>query len=150
MSHDLSPRNSRLPAPCIIDQGTLIDKQDMQRILTDLTRVRYVHTQDGQITSEGEGCVLEVFADPQHATLVANHALYLNVYSFDYLELARANGETIFNLVQDTRVLCLIPLTNSLQNPVRREFNAAEIEAMVAEVISASLDVQIDDDHFPF
>lgn len=150
MSHDPSPRNSRLPAPCIIDSGTIVDKQDMQRVLTDLTRVRYIHTQDGATTSEGEGCVLEVFADPHHATLVANHALYLNVYSFDYLELSRSEDGTVFKLVQETRELKLIPLSNCLQNQVRRDFNAAEIEAMVAEVISASLDVQIDDDHFPF
>lgn len=123
----------------------------MQRVLTDLTRVRYVHTQDGRLTSEGEGCVLEVFADPHRATLVANHALYLNVYSFDYIELSQSAEGSIFDLIQDDRRLRLIPLTNPLQDQVNRAINAAELEAMVTEVISARLDVQIDDEeHFPF
>lgn len=151
MSHDFSSRNSWFPAPCIIDVGIIIDKQDMQRVLTDLTRVRYIHTQDGRLTNEGEGCVLEVFADPNRATLVANHAIYLNVYSFDYIELSQSAEGSVFDLVQEDRRLRLVPLTNPLLDQVNRAINAAELEAMVTEVISARLDVQIDDEeHFPF
>lgn len=151
MSHDFSSRNSWFPAPCIIDVGIIIDKQDMQRVLTDLTRVRYIHTQDGRLTNEGEGCILEVFADPNRATLVANHALYLNVYSFDYIELSQSAEGSVFDLVQEDRRLRLVPLTNPLLDQVNRAINAAELEAMVTEVISARLDVQIDDEeHFPF
>lgn len=152
MSHDLPSRNFRLPAPCIIDTGTVVDKQDMKRLLTDLDRVRYVHTDEGTVLSEGEGCILEVIVDPQRATLVANHALYINVCSFDYLQLHRSeDGETSFDLVQDHFQLRLIPLSNPLQSQANGGINAAELEAMVAEVLSASLDVQIDDEeHFPF
>ncbi|MBW4542816.1 MAG: hypothetical protein KME43_27375 [Myxacorys chilensis ATA2-1-KO14] len=151
MSHDFSSRNSWFPAPCIIDVGIIIDKQDMQRVLTDLTRVRYIHTQDGRPTNEGEGCVLEVFADPHRATLLANHALYLNVYSFDYIELSQSTEGSVFDLIQEDRRLRLVPLTNPLLDQVNRAINAAELEAMVTEVISARLDVQIDDEeHFPF
>ena len=147
MSHDYAFRNPRLPAPCIIDQGTIVDKRDMQRLLSDLTRVRYIHTQDYQLTSEGEGCVLEVFADPQRATLIANHTLYLNVCSFDYLELSRSSDQvTYFDLIQDGRNLRLIPLSNPLQDQGHRSLNAADLEAVVAEVLSANWDVQIDDD----
>lgn len=150
MSHDSSSRFP-LPAPCIIDDGTIVDKHDMRRVLTDLNRVRYCHTHDGRITSEGEGCVLEVFADPQRATMVANHALYLNVYSFDYLQLSKSEDGARFDLIQDDRQLSLMPMSNPLQDRADRGINVAELEAMVAEVLSASLDVQIDDEeHFPF
>lgn len=146
MSHDSLSRPSRIPAPCIIDDGTIIDKQDMQRVLTDLNRVRYIHIQDGRTRSEGEGCVLEVFADPHRATMVANHALYLNVHSFDYLQLSKIEAESYFDLIQDDRQLRLIPLSNPMQEQSNRGINVAELEAMVAEVLSASLDVQIDDE----
>lgn len=147
MSHDQISGNTRLPAPCIVDTGIIVNKQDMQRLLTDLGRVRYIHMQDGKSLSEDEGYVLEVFADLQRSTLVANHTLYLNVYSFDYLELKRsAEQETYFDLIQDNRQLRLIPLTNPLQEQSTRTLNAAALEAVVAEVLSASWDVRIDDE----
>jgi hypothetical protein len=146
MSHDSLSRPSRIPAPCIIDDGTIVDKQDMQRVLTDLNRVRYIHIQDGRTRSEGEGCVLEVFADPHRATMVANHALYLNVHSFDYLQLSKIEADSYFDLIQDDRQLRLIPLSNPMQEQSNRGIDVAELEAMVAEVLSASLDVQIDDE----
>ena len=147
MSHDPLPRDMRLPAPCIIDTGIIVNKQDMQRLLSDLSRVRYIYTQDGSLISEGEGCVLEVFSDPQQSTLVANHALYLNVLSFDYLELKQSvEQEPCFDLMQDTRQLRLIPLSNPLQEQTTRTLNAAALEAVVAEVLSANWDVQIDDE----
>jgi hypothetical protein len=147
MSHNHAFRNSHFPAPCIIDTGTIVDKRDMQRLLADLTRVQYIHTQDHQVASTGEGCILEVFADPQRSTLIANHTLYLNVLSFDYLELSRSPEQvTYFDLIQDDRQLRLIPLSNPLQDQGGRSLNAADLEAVVAEVLSANWDVQIDDD----
>ena len=147
MSYDHAFRNPRFPAPCIIDQGTIVDKRDMQRLLADLTRVRYIHSHDGHVASEGEGCILEVFADPQRATLIANHTLYLNVCSFDYLELSRSPDQvTYFDLLQEGRNLRLIPLSNPLQDQGGRTLNAADLEAVVAEVLSANWDVQIDDE----
>jgi hypothetical protein len=145
MSHPKSPH--QLPAPCIIDTGIIINKQDMGRLLTDLGRVHYIHTLDGKLQTEGEGCVLEVFADPNRSTLIANHALYLNVQSFDYLQLSQSSEkETYFDLTQDNRQLRLIPLSNPLQDQVTQQFNADALEAMVAQVLSAKWDVQIDDD----
>lgn len=150
MSYDPSPHRKQLPAPCIIDSGTVVNKRDMQRLLSDLSRVRYVHLQEGVLISEGEGCVLEVFADPERSTLIANRALYLNVCSFDYLELGQSpEQEPWFDLIQDDRQLRLIPLSNPLQEHHNRSLNAAALEAMVAEVLSAGWDVQIDDDE-PF
>jgi hypothetical protein len=40
----------------------------------------------------------------------------------------------------------LIPLTNPLQEHYTRSLNAAALEAMVAEVLAAGWDVQLDDE----
>lgn len=147
MSHDQLSGNKQLPAPCIVDTGIVINKQDMQRLLIDLNRVCYTYSQDGATLAEGEGCILEVFVDPQRSTLVANHALYINVQSFDYLELQLSPDQQAgFNLVQDNRQLRLIPLSNPLQEQTTRNLNAAALEAVVAEVLSASWDVRLDDE----
>jgi len=151
MNHDQLSGNAQLPAPCIIDTGIIVSKQDMLRLLADLNRVRYIYRQDGNLLSQGEGYVLEVFADPQQSTLVANQTLYLNVYSFDYLELTQsAEREVYFDLSQDSRQLRLIPLSNPLQEQTTRTLNVAALEAVVAEVLSANWDVRIDDEEgFP-
>lgn len=149
MSHDQSP--PQLPAPCIIDNGIVINKQDMRRLLSDLGRVRYIHSLDGQVQSEGEGCVLEVFADPQRSTLIANQAIYLNLDSFDYLQLHQSpKQEAYFDLIQDHRLLRLIPVSNPLQEQTTQGLNAAALEAMVTQVLSAKWDVQLDDDESSF
>src|SRR4028118_1586333 len=145
MSHPQSQH--KIPAPCIIDTGIIVNKQDMGRLLTDLGRVRYIHTLDGKLQNEGEGCVLEVFADSNRSTLIANHALYLNVQSFDYLQMNQSpEKEAYFDLVQDNRQLRLIPLSNPLQEPCSQQLNADALEAMVTRVLSAKWDVQMDDD----
>lgn len=137
----------KIPAPCIIDNGLVLNKQDMGRLLTDLNRVRYIHTLDGQVQNEGEGCVMEVFADPQRSTMIANHTIYLNVQSFDYLKLDLSpEKEALFDLIQDNRQLRLIPLTNPLQDQSSQQINADAFEAMVTQVLSAKWDVQIDDE----
>ncbi len=141
-----------LPAPCIVDTGIVVNKDDMRRLLSTLGRVSYIHSLDYAVQSEGEGFVLDVFADPQQATLVANHSLYLNVQSFDYLHLHQSrNYETYYDLVQDNRLLRLIPLSNPLQEEVTAQnLDEAALEAMLSEVLSAKWDVQIDDDDCPF
>ncbi|MEM8641214.1 MAG: hypothetical protein AAGG51_20720 [Cyanobacteria bacterium P01_G01_bin.54] len=150
MSHNSYSHS--LPAPCIIDKGIVVNKDDMTRLLNTLSRVSYIHSLDHQMQSEGEGFVLEVFADPTQATLVANHGLCLNVLSFDYLELHQSpNRETYYDLVQDNRVLRLIPLANPLQEETTSQnIDEAALEAMLGEVLSAKWDVQIDDDDCGF
>lgn len=147
MSYDHLSGNTKLPAPCIVDTGIIVNKQDMQRLLTDLSRVRYRYSQEATLLVEDEGYVLEVFADPQRSTLVANHTLYINVYSFDYLELKRSDDQQVyFDLIQENQHLRLMPLSNPLQEQRNRSLNVAALEAVVAEVLSASWDVRIDDD----
>jgi hypothetical protein len=146
MSQDSRPRP--LPAPCIIDYGTVINKDDMRRLLIDLGKVRYIHILDGYTQSEGEGWVVEVFTDTQQATLVANGSLYLNVQSFDYLILnSSPEQECYFDLMQDNRQLRLIPLECSDNDKNSApSWDARSLEEMVAQVLSAQWDVQLDDD----
>jgi hypothetical protein len=135
------------PAPCIIDNGTIVNKQDQRRLLNDLGRVRYVHILDGDIQAEGEGCILDVFADAYQSTLIANQTLYINVNSFDYLQLTRTDeSETYFDLIQDNRQLRLIPLSTPLQEPTHHIINESALEAMVTQVLAAKWDMQFDDD----
>ena len=138
----------QLPAPCIIDFGIVANKDDMARLLTDLNHVHYIHTIDGKLQSEGEGWILEVFCDPTRSTLVVNKRLYLNIQSFDYLELAQVSStETCYDLIQDNRQLRLIPLSHNLQEAqISQNIDEAALEAMVTQVLSAKWDVQLDDD----
>lgn len=145
--------SSQLPAPCIIDSGIVVNKEDMRRLLSDLGHVRYIHILDGKFQSEEEGWVLEVFADPEQATLIANHRLYINLQSFDYLQIGQFSESslTYFDLIQENRQLRLIPLSNELQDSVEnRNIDADTLEEMVTQVLSAKWDVQLDDDDCPF
>lgn len=126
----------------------VVNKLDMRRLLADLGRVRYIYTYAGKLQSEGEGDVMEVFGNPQRSTLVANHALYLNVYSFDYLELKQSSEkETYFDLVQEGVCLRLIPLSTPLQERQQRCLNVNDIEVMMEQVLSAKWDAEFDDDN---
>jgi hypothetical protein len=142
-------KTHHLPAPCIIDSGMIVNKDDIKRLLNDLNCVRYIHTLDGQVQSEGEGWVLEVFCDPNQATLVANNSLYLNLQSFDYLHLSKSlEKQTYYDLIQDNRQLRLIPMSsNSLQEQNHHQkLDEATLEEMLNQVLAAKWDVQLDDD----
>ncbi|MBP0018023.1 MAG: hypothetical protein J7647_10750 [Cyanobacteria bacterium SBLK] len=148
MSHNPFPQS--LPAPCIVDNGLIVNKDDMRRLLGSLTRVYYIHSLDRQVQTQGEGYVLEVFADAGQATLIANHALYINVQSFDYLHLHQSpDRETYFDLIQDNRQLRLMPLSNPLQDRENSDnLDEAALEVMLEQVLAAKWDVQMDDEDF--
>lgn len=139
-----------IPAPCIVDQGILINHDDIKRLLVDMCHVHYVHTIDGQVTSEGQGIIQEIFSDYHQSTLIANQKIYLNINSFDYLQLSKStDNEAYFDLIQENRQLRLIPMARtSPPQVVSPDLDAETIEAMVTEVLSARLDVQFDDDDF--
>ncbi|BAZ07194.1 hypothetical protein [Calothrix sp. NIES-3974] len=145
MTHHLP--ETHIPAPCIINTGVVVNKLDMRRLLSDLGRVHYTYTRDGELHSQGEGDVLEVFSSPQRSTLVANQALYLNVNSFDYLELKQSpENETYFDLIQEGWCLRLIPQTTPIQERCDRTMTVTAIEAMMEQVLSAKWDAEFDDD----
>jgi len=144
------PRSQKIPAPCIVDIGTIVNKDDIKRLLSDLCRVYYIHSLDDQVQSEGQGCVIEVFNEPNQSTLVANNNLYINIQSFDFLQLSKSEQEqTYFDLIQDNRQLRLIPISRvTPERDLEKTIDTATIEAMMTEVLSAHLDVQFDDDEF--
>jgi hypothetical protein len=146
MTHD-SAGLPDLPAPCLVDNGIVVNKADMLRLLNDLGQVNYSDIHDQNVLSQGTGYIMDVFAEPGVSTLVANQSLYLNVYSFDYLELEKLpNDQACFKLVQENRCLQLVPLTTPIQEQATRNLNTVAIEAIVAEALSASWDACLDDD----
>lgn len=137
----------QLPAPCIIESGMLVNKDDIKRLLNDLTQVQYRHTIDGIIQNRGQGWILEVFNHPTQATVVVNNSLYVNVQSFDYLKITQVSPqETHFDLVQDNRILKLIPLVTTSQEQENKSLGFESLEEMLGEVFSAKWDVQLDED----
>jgi hypothetical protein len=139
--------NLSIPAPCLVDSGVVVNKSDMLRLLQDLGQVHYQHLQDGTLLTEGNGFVMEVFADAQQATLVANHTLYLNVYSFDFLEMGKIDADqSHFDLVQDNRRLRILPIYDPVQDQITQCATTAAFEAMVVDALSARWDACIDDD----
>ncbi len=144
------PRSQQIPAPCIVDIGTIVNKDDIKRLLNDLCRVYYIHSLDNKVQSEGQGCVIEVFNDPKQSTLVANSNIYINIQSFDFLQLSKSpKDEACFDLIQDNRQLRLIPISRvTPERDLEQTIDTATIEAMMTEVLSAHLDVQFDDDEF--
>jgi hypothetical protein len=124
-----------------------VNKLDIRRLLNDLGRVHYIHIHEDKILSEGEGDVMDVFSDPRMSTLVANNALYVNIYSFDYLELKQSPDQgTYFDLVQEDICLRLVPLSTPLQERRDRNIDISAVEAMMDQVFSARWDAEIDDD----
>lgn len=148
MNHQTN--NCQLPAPCIIESGILVNKDDIKRLINDLTQVRYVHDIDGVVQNQGQGWILEVFNDPHQATIVVNNSLYINIQSFDYLKLNQVSPyETYFDLIQDNRTLRLIPLASThqeQQQQMSKNLAFDGFDDMLGEVFSAKWDVQADDD----
>ncbi|MGF1569340.1 MAG: hypothetical protein ACFCVD_14945 [Nodosilinea sp.] len=146
MNHE-RVRDLSIPAPCLIDTGVVVNKDDMVRLLQDLGQVQYRHFQGDAVVSEGHGLVMEVFADGQQATLVANHTLYINVYSFDFLEMGQVEAnQSHFDLVQDNRRLRLVPMSDPMHDHLKRTANNAAFDALMADVLSTSWDVCLDDE----
>ncbi len=140
-------------APCIVDTGTLVNKRDIYRLLSDLGRVRYFDIVDGAVRKQGEGCVMDVFQDPTAATLVVNGSLYLNVNSFDYAclqdpasvaELADPGKEqagVVIDLVQDSRILRLVPLVEPRSDPAELLGDNRALQAAV-DVLAAGWGIE--------
>lgn len=146
MTHD-SAGLPNVPAPYLVDQGIVVRKADMLRLLNDLSQVSYMDMQERSILSQGTGYVMDVFAEPDASTLVANQSLYLNVYSFDYIQLEKLpNEQACFKLFQDSRCLQLVPLTSPIKDQAKRDLDTTTIEEIVAEALSASWDACLDDD----
>jgi hypothetical protein len=148
--------DTRPCAPCIVDAGTLVSKRDIYRLLADLGRVRYFDIVDGLVRKQGEGYVMEVFQDPTAATLVVNRSLYLNLDSFDYVCLRdpspsevvspeRDQPAVVIDLVQESRILRLVPLSDPLSDPVQLLEDTQALRAAAVDVLAAGWGAEEED-----
>lgn len=133
-------------APCIIGEGTIYQKKDMLRALETIDGVVYNYRVDGRVVSEGEGNIMKVFASKTAATLVINNCLFLNVFSFNYLNFRTLeSGQTEIELIDESRLLRLIA-TNEELPPARIEKQAMrEVDQYDDDETFALLE-DIDDD----
>lgn len=106
----MNTNNCRPTAPCIINEGTIINKKDMIRALETLECVEYVDLIDKKMHSKGEGIVIKVFASKDSSTLIINGSIYLNVMSFEHMSyFLDETGDTVIELVSGPRTLKLFP-----------------------------------------
>ena len=143
----MTPSDSATCAPCIVGAGIVANRTDIQRLLCDLGQVQYFDLIEGEVGARGTGYIMEVFADGTSATMAIGHTLYINVNSFDYLEVnTGTDGRVSYDLVQDSRVLRLVPVLvgggEELEHLSLQDFQA--LEAAVADVLAASLEAQMD------
>lgn len=100
--------------PCIVQFGTLYTAKDMLKALEDLYFVRYEYLNANKVVHTGEGFIMSVIANKNgESTLVFNKRLYLNLASFEYLEVATVSDDiTHFNLIAQNMTLRLISDAN--------------------------------------
>ncbi|MEM0981460.1 MAG: hypothetical protein AAGH78_14435, partial [Cyanobacteria bacterium P01_H01_bin.58] len=55
---------SHLPAPYLVDNGIVVNKADMLRLLNDLGKVTYMDIHEDTVLSQGTGYVMDVYAEP--------------------------------------------------------------------------------------
>ena len=141
--------HSETPAPCIVDEGILINRKDMLRALETLESVTYTYIVDGNVISQGEGVVVKVFLSPETSTLVVNGCLFLNILSFNYLHFFRQeNNATTVELIEDSKVLRLTPVEDQrrVQRINREMLTAGRFNYSYDEEVPAELFDEIDDD----
>ena len=128
---------------CLVEQGIIYSKRDMIRILRDLDRVLYVDLIDNASVANGEGYVVEVYANGYDSTLVFNNRLHINVNSFDFLKIS-SQPERLVELISGHRIIKLKPLTNILQaNQSRIEEEIDEQRIAIASQLSCDDEVNL-------
>ncbi|MGF1575099.1 MAG: hypothetical protein ACFCU9_04015 [Cyanophyceae cyanobacterium] len=146
----MNPAPKSSLSPCVVDTGILVSKRDVYRVLSDLGHVRYVDILDGEVVSQGEGYVMEVYEDPQSATIVLNRTLYLNICSFDYLRFGLEDPDqslplppkpqSILDLVQEQRILRLMPLSDPLSDRLQVLEDSRALKEAVADAMASGWD----------
>ena len=135
--------NTENQISCLVEQGIIYSKRDMVRILRDLDRVLYVDLIDNASVANGEGYVVEVYANGFDSTLVFNNRLHINVNSFDFLKIS-SQPEKAVELISGHRVIKLKPLTNILQaNQSRIEEEIDEQRIAIASQLALDDEVNL-------
>ena len=127
---------------CLVESGIIYSKRDMIRILRDLDRVSYTDLIDNLSVAQGEGYVVEVYANSFDSTLVFNNRLHINVNSFDFLKIT-SRPDKLVELISGHRIIKLKPLTNILlanQSQIEEEID----EQRVAIASQMACDNEVD------
>ena len=128
---------------CLVEQGIIYSKRDMIRILRDLDRVLYVDLIDSASVANGEGYVVEVYANSYDSTPVFNNRLHINVNSFAFLKIT-SQPDKLVELISGHRIIKLKPLTNILQaNQSRIEEEIDEQRIAIASQMACDNEVDI-------
>lgn len=136
--------NAENQISCLVNYGTVYSKRDMIRILRDLDRVEYSDFIDDTAVAQGEGYVVEVYANSYDSTIVFNHRLHINVNGFDFLKIATSPDKTV-ELVSGHRIIKLKSLTNILatnQTTIEEEIDEQRIA--IASQLACDNEIDID------
>lgn len=101
--------------PCFVGTGVIASKKDMLRILRGLDYVKYTELIDGNVQTEDEAFVVEVFSSDTDGTLIFNRRIHLNVKNFEYLKI-KGNQPGVIELIEGHRTLRLEALSDPLTN----------------------------------
>ncbi|MBI1858176.1 MAG: hypothetical protein HYR97_03580 [Candidatus Melainabacteria bacterium] len=129
--------------PCLVEYGTIYSKRDMIRVLRDLDRVEYFDLIDDSIVAQGEGYVIEVYANSNDSTLVFNNRLHINVNGFEYLKLKTHPKKEIL-LYSGHRAIRLKPLTNILNSDGNASIEEEIDEQRIALASQLACDNEVD------
>ena len=129
---------------CLVDYGIVYSKRDMIRVLRDLDRVEYVDLIDNLAVAQGEGYVIEVYANANDSTIIFNNRLHINVNGFDFLKM-KTSPENTVELISGHRIIRLKPLTNILKtNQAALEEEIDEQRIALASQMACDNEVDLD------
>ena len=129
---------------CLVDYGIVYSKRDMIRVLRDLDRVEYVDLIDNLAVAQGEGYVIEVYANANDSTIIFNNRLHINVNGFDFLKI-KSNPANSIELISGHRIIRLKPLTNILKtNQAALEEEIDEQRIALASQFACDNEVDLD------
>lgn len=97
-------------APCIVNEGTIINKRDMMRALRIYENVAFEDYVDGELMASSEGVMVDVFQCDECSSLFLKGAIFINVMSFNYLQLEVVEEKTNAKLVNKFRTIKISPI----------------------------------------
>lgn len=137
--------NAENQISCLVNYGIVYSKRDMIRVLRDLDRVEYIDLIDGNTVAQGEGYVVEVYANSYDSTIVFNNRLHINVNGFDFLKMETSADRTV-ELISGHRIIKLKSLTNILtaNQTATIEEEIDEQRVAIASQLACDNEVDID------
>lgn len=94
----------------IVNEGILYNKRDMVYLLRDLGYIVYFEVVRNRVVNKGHGYIMRVCANSEEPTLFLKGRVYINVNSFNYLQVkSGSKGRTIYELHSDVRVIKIVP-----------------------------------------